>query len=301
MLWPEWSFDRIMRERPAVRVNQLGYLPGHPMQATMICESPDPIGFAVCASDGGLVISGTSEVWPVRPEPTLGLTVHRLDFTGLDRSGDGFRVEAAGVRSHPFAIRTDLYDSLAREALSFFRLMRSGAPVPASLAPGYERPAGHLGLVLNTGDTAVPAWAGPDADRLYPGWQCAGTFDVSGGWYDAGDYGKYVTSGSLAAWQLLSVLDAGHPSPSLARALADECRWQLDWLMRMQVPPSDDLAGMAFHRVHGTRWSPVPGWPHEDPTTRVPHRPSTTVARGQPELGRRPVEVVTGTVLRTRA
>jgi endoglucanase len=33
---------------------------------------------------------------------------------------------------------------------------------------------------------------------------------------------------------------------------------------------------MAFHRVHGTEWSPLPGWAHEDPTERVLHRPSTS-------------------------
>ncbi len=43
----------------------------------------------------------------------------------------------------------------------------------------------------------------------------------------------------------------------------------------MQVPDGAPLAGMAFHRVHGTEWSPVPGWAHEDPTERVLHRPST--------------------------
>jgi endoglucanase len=32
---------------------------------------------------------------------------------------------------------------------------------------------------------------------------------------------------------------------------------------------------MAFHRVHGVAWSPMPGWAHEDPTERVLHRPST--------------------------
>ena len=40
----------------------------------------------------------------------------------------------------------------------------------------------------------------------------------------------------------------------------------------------DPLAGMAFHRVHGTEWSPLPGWPHEDPTKRVLHRPSTSAS-----------------------
>ena len=58
-------------------------------------------------------------------------------------------------------------------------------------------------------------------------------------------------------------------------ALRAECRWQLDWMLRMQVPDGLPHAGMAFHRVHGTEWSPLPGWPHEDPTSRVLHRPST--------------------------
>lgn len=127
----------------------------------------------------------------------------------------------------------------------------------------------------------MPAWTGPDAERLYPGWVETDRFDVSGGWYDAGDYGKYVTSGAIAVWQLLTTLDLvdGADAPEDQRALTDrvvaECRWQLDWLLRMQVPPDHPGAGLAFHRVHGTEWSPLPGWAHEDPTRRVLHRPST--------------------------
>ena len=75
----------------------------------------------------------------------------------------------------------------------------------------------------NRGDSAVPAWTGAEARRLYPGWRCTGTFDVSGGWYDAGDYGKYVTSGGIAVWQLLSTLDllrrADSPPPGEVRRL----------------------------------------------------------------------------------
>jgi endoglucanase len=43
----------------------------------------------------------------------------------------------------------------------------------------------------------------------------------------------------------------------------------------MQVPAGHPDAGLAFHRVHGTEWAPLPCWPHQDPTTRVLHRPST--------------------------
>ena len=57
--------------------------------------------------------------------------------------------------------------------------------------------------------------------------------------------------------------------------LLAECRWELEWMLRMQVPAGKPLAGTAFHRVHGTEWTPIPMWPHEDPTERVLHRPST--------------------------
>ena len=116
-----------------------------------------------------------------------------------------------------------------------------------------------------------------------PGLAGEGTFDVSGGWYDAGDYGKYVTSGAIAVWQLLSTLELltradRLPSDRFETTIRTECRWQLDWLLRMQVPAGDPLAGLAFHRVHGTVWSPMPGWAHEDPTERVLHRPSTAAS-----------------------
>lgn len=168
------------------------------MRATLICDAHQPVEFIVRDGRGEKVVTGWSEVWPVRPEPTSGLVVHVLDFTGGDDVGSGFWVEAAGQRSHPFAICGDLYAGLGQDALRFFFLMRSGAPIPEQIAPGYGRPAGHVGRAPNTGDTAVPAWTGPDAERVYPGWRCPGTFDVSGGWYDAGDYGKYTTSAGLS-------------------------------------------------------------------------------------------------------
>jgi hypothetical protein len=90
---------------------------------------------------------------------------------------------------------------------------------------GYGRPAGHAGRAPNRGDVAVSAWTGVEARRLHPGWRCKGAFDVSGGWYDAGDYGKYVTSGSIAGWQLLSTLGLlkADSSPRV-RQLADLVR-----------------------------------------------------------------------------
>ena len=272
-----------MTAHPQVRVNQLGYLPDRPKYATLISGAQDSIQFTIRAQNGNAVFTGLSEPWSVRPEPTSGLSVHVLDFSNLNVAGAGLRIEAAAQCSHPFEITNRLYDTLAADALRFFYLMRSGTPIMDSVAPGYGRPAGHLGRPPNRGDLAVPAWTGPASQQLYPGWQCEGTFDVSGGWYDAGDYGKYVTSGSIAVWQLLSTLELltradRMPREGFADMIKSECRWQLDWLMRMQVPAGDPLAGLAFHRLHGTMWSPMPGWAHEDPTERVLHRPSTAAS-----------------------
>jgi endoglucanase len=206
--------------------------------------------------------------------------VHVIDFTDVTGAGADYQVLVGDQRSHRFRIAQDLYDQLAGEALGLFYLLRSGCPIDEQRAPGYSRPAGHTGVPPNRGDTAVPAWTGPEAARLYPGWATTNRLDVSGGWYDAGDYSKYTVSGSIAVWQMLNILAllrraTGQRAVLSEETLIEECRWQLDWLLRMQVPPGQPLAGMACHRVHGTEWSPMPGLPHEDPTFRVLHRPST--------------------------
>ena len=256
-----------------MRVNQLGYLPDGPKRAVWVTEAEAPARFRVLDRDGRAVAGGATAPWAVRPEPTSGLRVHGLDFSGVRAQGEGFVVEAGGARSHPFAIAPDLYAPLRDDALRFFYLQRSGVAIDDARAPGYGRPAGHVG------DACVGAWSGPDAQRLYPGWSCPGRFDASGGWYDAGDHGKYVTSGAMPVWQLLATIELlrrrGDDAAGAEALLAEECRWQLDWLLRMQVPPGSMHAGLAFHRLHGTEWAPLPCRPHEDPTTRVLHRPST--------------------------
>jgi Cellulase N-terminal ig-like domain len=64
----------IISERPDVRVNQLGYLLGRPKQATLVSDAEEPIHFTVRDRDGVAVDTGLSQPWPVRPEPTSGLT-----------------------------------------------------------------------------------------------------------------------------------------------------------------------------------------------------------------------------------
>ncbi|MFI5914087.1 glycoside hydrolase family 9 protein [Dactylosporangium sp. NPDC051541] len=242
--------------RPLIRVNQVGYLTAGPKCATWVHDSAAAEPFAV-VQDASVVLRGASQ--PRGVDAASALAVHLLDFGALP-DGTGYHLVAGDDHSHPFRVGSGLYGPLYRDALRVFYLLRSGCPIDDARAPGYGRPAGH------TADTAVPGVG----ERVYPGWRPTGTFDVSGGWYDAGDYGKYTVSGGIALWQLLEAQRL-RPDPLLEQ----ECRFQLAWMLRMRVPDGQPYAGMAFHRVHGHTWSPMPGWPHEDPTERVLHRPST--------------------------
>ena len=104
--------------------------------------------------------------------------------------------------------------SCAYDALTFFypsaAASRSTArPVGAE----YARPAGHVGVAPNQGDNDVPC---PCADlrRL----TCDYTLDVRGGWYDAGDHGKYVVNGGISVGQLLSTYERTLTAPTATPA-----------------------------------------------------------------------------------
>ena len=174
---------------------------------------------------------------------------------------------------------------LRSDALQFFYIQRSGIAIDGDLVGDeYARPAGHLGVAPNQGDTDVPCQPGVCDYRL----------DVRGGWYDAGDHGKYVVNGGIATYQLLSTFERTKTAPSAGGGAAlgdgtlrvpergngvpdilDEARWELEFLLRMQVPAGKPLAGMAHHKIHDRNWTGLPLQPEDDPQPRELHPPST--------------------------
>jgi endoglucanase len=172
---------------------------------------------------------------------------------------------------------------MAIDAMSFYYPQRSGVAIDDAVAPGYGRAAGHVDVAPNQGDGAVPCYA--DA--------CDYTLDVTGGWYDAGDHGKYVVNGGISVAQLMSVYeramhaptgDAGRLADGSLRIpehgngvpdVLDEARWEIEFLMSMQVPAGEELAGMAHHKIHDEHWTGLPLMPADDPQARFLEPPST--------------------------
>ena len=89
---PKWSLEDVLATRPAIRVNQLGYLPAGPKHATLVTDAVDPVDFVVLDQAGVTAYAGRSQPWPERPEPTSGLAIHRLDFSDLRTPGAAFRL-----------------------------------------------------------------------------------------------------------------------------------------------------------------------------------------------------------------
>ncbi|MER6013635.1 glycoside hydrolase family 9 protein [Streptomyces bluensis] len=266
---------------PRVRVNQVGYLPSGPKRATVVTDSPEPIPWQVNNSAGVAVAAGAST--PRGPDASSGQQVHTVDFSAVTQPGTGYTLSADGETSYPFDISATIYDQLRSDALHFFYIQRSGIAIEDALAPGYARPPGHLGAPPNHGDTSVPCQPGTGDYEL----------DVHGGWYDAGDQGKYVVNGGIATHQLLSqhertqTATGANPDPLSDGSLRipehgngvpdilDEARWELEFLLRMQVPADQPLAGMAHHKIHDEKWTGLPLSPDQDGEVRLLHPPST--------------------------
>ena len=62
--------------------------------------------------------------------------------------------------------------------------------MPHAKGEQWTRPAGHA-----TSDKSVPCGKGIGCDY---------SLDVTGGWYDAGDHGKYVVNGGISVWTLMN-------------------------------------------------------------------------------------------------
>jgi endoglucanase len=282
---------------PRVRVNQVGYLPRGPKSATLVTEATEPLPWELKDASGAVVASGTTS--PAGVDPSAGLNVHTIDFTAYAQPGADYTLVADGEISYPFDISTEAFEQLRKDTKTFFYTNRSGTPISDAIAPGYGRAAGHVGVAPNRGDTAVPCQAlDDDSQKLLvkqgdQPWTCDYLSDVSGGWYDAGDHGKYVVNGGIAVAQLMqeyertknaASVDVGRLGDSTLRVpetgnavpdLLDEARWELDWMLKMQVRPGRQLAGMAFHKVADVDWTGLPLAPANDPQKRVLYRPST--------------------------
>jgi endoglucanase len=190
------------------------------------------------------------------------------------------------VESYPFDIADTLYNDLIYDSLKYFYHSRSGIEIkmPYCEEEQWARPAGHTNDVMPTSQQEKGDWVYNENF----------TVDVTGGWYDAGDHGKYVVNGGITVWTLQNMYERGLHNDDGVDAFADdtmnipesgnsipdvldETRYHLDVMLKMQVPEGKDRAGMAFHKGHDETWTGLAVRPDQDELDRI-LKPPTTAA-----------------------
>ena len=268
-------------ERSDIVLNQVGYFPYTAKCATLLSDSEKPISFSVLDESGKEVYSGKSE--PMGEDADSGDKVHKLDFSEVKEEGT-YTLKAGDAVSRSFTIgSTDTYSGMLYDALNYFYQNRSGMEIESQYitsgdAEKLAHAAGH------TNDTA----------RITTDWDdlqsSGGTQDVTGGWYDAGDHGKYVVNGGIALWMMqnqyeravsqgtedayadgtmsLPEQDNGYPD------LLDEARYEMEWMLKMIVQDGEYKA-MAYHKVHDIKWTALGMAPADDTEERIIKPPTT--------------------------
>ncbi|MEZ4775560.1 MAG: glycoside hydrolase family 9 protein [Bacteroidia bacterium] len=275
--WIIWlfAFHKTQTESPYssdIRLNQVGFYPGGPKTA-IIRNAPSGEFTIRRLSDHSVVFSDTmteSLRWSFSGE-----VVRKADFSAFDQVGRYYLEVPLVGNSYPFLIETNIHQHVLATILRSFYFQRSSQAIVAPFAEKWPRKAGHADDQVKIHPSAASAS------------RPAGTLvSAPGGWYDAGDYGKYVPTATFATWMLLGMYETapeqydtfGLNIPESGNTLPDildESLWSIRWLLTMQDPGE----GFVCHKLTTSR-HPGKIMPEDDRATRLMIGKSTAATLG---------------------
>jgi endoglucanase len=233
---------------PNIRLNQIGFHPQAPKKGVVV--NTEATTFFIATPDlADTVFSGAlgaEYVWAPSAE-----RARLADFSACKQPGQYvFGVPGLGV-SHPFRIDGQINLEPTRGAIRAFYYQRASSILLAAHAGKWARSAGHPDNRVYIHPSAV----GPvrEAETMIA---------AAKGWYDAGDYNKYIVNSGITTYTLLS-LYRGYPAffdtlklniPETGNAipdLLDECLWNLRWMLTMQDPAD----GGVYHKLTSPEFS----------------------------------------------
>ena len=280
-----------------IHANQVGFEPAGAKVFVVSGGGRAGLRWSLRDASGSVVTAGQASI--TRPAPQAGGVVTTIAINRVLPPGS-YTLDIAGIGIRPFTVSQRPFRSLFRDAMSFFYQQRAGIAITPAFVPrpDLSRPAGHP-------DETASCFTGTDWRGVrWPG--CAQTVRVAGGWYDAGDRGKYGGNGAISVWTLLDAYErrsagkgrdlmgdnalrlpeAGNGVPDLL----DEARWEVEWMLRMQLPPGTqaavlapdgrqvhwvDGAGLVYNKVADTVWAKLPLRVEDDHGVRALYPPST--------------------------
>ncbi|MGN0029577.1 MAG: glycoside hydrolase family 9 protein [Marinilabiliaceae bacterium] len=215
----------------AIRVDQCGYLPTEDKVALLFAEGSK---FKVLDENQNVAFSGNVGAAAYWPE--AGDSVRLIDFSALNADGRYTILVDDSLLSFPFVISPKAHACALRMAARAFYYNRASMPISSECGGRWARPAGHPDTLVLVHKSAASA-PRPEGYRL----------SLPGGWYDAGDYNKYIVNSSISTYTLLlasnlfasvtDTLSLGIPeSGSAVPDLTSETLYNLRWMLSMQDP-----------------------------------------------------------------
>lgn len=202
-----------------IALNQTGYLPAAEKKAVLTKGK----SFWVLDADNRAVLEKEASWFGF--DEASGDEVAIADFSEI-RSPGRYRLrDENGEESCTFEISERIYRALQKDLQKAFYYQRCGCALAEQYAGVYTHPACHTEKALLWEDNGVAK-------------------EVSGGWHDAGDYGRYISPAAVAVAHLLyafklfpesfgesvNIPESGNGVPDIL----NECRYELEWMLKMQ-------------------------------------------------------------------
>ena len=219
-----------------IRFNQIGYLLGGPKIFIIVNSSAEE--FKLIDESGNIKFEGVLKdggIWD-----SSGEEVKTGDFTKFNEPGFYKIIIPETAESYPFIIGANIFRDAAIDGLKSFYLQRMSMDIKQKYAGVYKRKAGH-----------------PDTVCYYhaSSGKNSGTLASPGGWYDAGDYGKYIVNATVTVGTMLALYEIKPQifqdgslwipeSGNNKNDLLDEIKYELNWMLTMQ-----DEDGGVFHKL----------------------------------------------------
>lgn len=215
-----------------VKVNQLGYKAADYKKATVTSEEATKFDVIDVATGKSIYQGELSDV--IKDDPS-GERCRLADFSEVVTEGTYKIVTDNGLESYEFDIDNNVYNNIYKDTVLMLYKQRCGVETDGSIAGEFAHGVCHNEKAVVFGTETV--------------------LDVSGGWHDAGDYGRYVVPGAktvadlflavedseLAKADDLGIPESGNNVPDLL----DEARYELEWMLKMQ----DASSGGVYHKV----------------------------------------------------
>lgn len=218
-----------------IKLNQLGFYPSGPKTAFAVLNNNTPTPFYLVSQDR-LDTLYTGALGNYASFSMTGENLRKADFTDFDSVGT-YYLNVPGIGySNPFDIKPAVHREVSKAGMKSFYYQRASTALDISNAGAWARAKGHPDNQVYVHNSASNGYRPTNTIISSPR-----------GWYDAGDYNKYIVSAGISTFMILSMYEH-YPSyfdtlnlniPESGNAIPDvldEALWEIRWLLTMQDP-----------------------------------------------------------------